>query len=95
MRSSKEFSPAARRAGSIALAAAISLAPAGFAVAKVHHKAPRAASARQYYGLYEPPAIGLPPAQVSGPNADQSGTLGREGQGASPFYPEGPGNFSD
>lgn len=95
MRSSKELSLAARTAASIALAAAISIVPAGFAVARVHHKSPRPANARQYYGLYRPPAIGLPPAEVGGSTYDQSGTLGREGEGASPFYPEGPGNFSD
>jgi hypothetical protein len=52
--------------------------------------------ANQYYGLYQQNPGGGPSAMGNDNNRfDRSGTRGREGLGASPYHPEGPGNATD
>ncbi len=52
--------------------------------------------ASQYYSYYDQGAgLGGAPSRADRANFDRSGTRGREGLGASPFHPEGPGNVSD
>lgn len=48
----------------------------------------------QYYGVYHTPAAAASPTTDSA-DFDHSGTRGREDLGASPFNPEGPGNFEE
>lgn len=60
-----------------------------------------ASPANQYYGPYEnnrpfeKPNPSLAPSRVDRNAFDRSGTRGRQGLGASPVHPEGPGNVSD
>ncbi len=55
----------------------------------------------QYYGPYEnsgpfvKPNPGLAPSREDRNTFFRSGTRGRQGLGASPIHPEGPGNVSD
>jgi hypothetical protein len=60
----------------------------GAVVAKDASHAAPPANADQYYGLYQnqSQAIGT---------FDHSGTIGRDGRGANPFHPDGPGNVVD
>ncbi len=95
MRNAQNPSIAIVTARSIAVAVAISMISGGVAVAKVHRKYARPHT-YQYFRLYQGPSTNLPSVEVRGhSNFDRSGTLGREGLGASPFHAEGPGNFSD
>lgn len=78
----------------LGLAAALLIASAGAAAAQAAppHKPVKA---NQYYGLYEGSSAGLTPAQIDHRMFDRSGTRGREGLGASPLHPEGPGDVAD
>lgn len=51
--------------------------------------------ARQFKGFYETTNPSLNPDQIAHREFGRSGASGREGLGASPLHPEGPGNFSD
>lgn len=52
--------------------------------------------ANQYYGYYDQgPGLGGASSRADRAAFDRSGTRGREGLGASPYHPEGPGNVSD
>jgi hypothetical protein len=94
MRTFTHHPAASLRARQISLAAAVLIASAGAVIAKDH----RPDQANPSYGLYEHRSASVQGPQMhatwSGP-LDPSGTLGREGLGESPFYPEGPGNFED
>jgi hypothetical protein len=76
---------------SIALLGA-GLLMSGAVAAKDYRHAKQPANANQYYGLYRNPSDSLAPSRMDRANFDHSGTRGREGLGASPFHPEGPGN---
>ena len=78
----------------LGFAAALLIASAGAAAAQAAppHKPVKA---NQYYGLYEGSSGGLTPAQIDHRTFDRSGTRGREGLGASPLHPEGPGDVED
>ncbi|WOJ90366.1 hypothetical protein RZS28_03450 [Methylocapsa polymorpha] len=80
-----------REAMSIGMAAATLAASIGMANAQQIHKYPT----YPYYGAYQnaapPPAL----SRWDRSRFDRSGTRGREGLGASPLRPEGPGNVSD
>jgi len=56
----------------------------GAVAAKDYPHAKHPAKADRYYGFYQNPS-----------HFDQSGTRGRNGLGANPFHPEGPGNVVD
>ncbi len=51
--------------------------------------------ASQFYSYYDQGGPGLTPSRQDRADFDRSGTRGREGLGASPFHPEGPGNPTD
>ena len=74
---------------SIALLGAGFLA-SGPVAAKDYPHAKQPTKADHYYGLYRNPSQEFAPS-----NFDQSGTRGRDGLGANPFHPEGPGNVVD
>lgn len=58
-------------------------------------QASRPANAERYYGLYQNPSQALAAPGADDDAFDDSGTRGRQGLGASPFHPEGPGNVND
>jgi hypothetical protein len=51
--------------------------------------------ADHYYGVYHNRSEGFAPSTADSPDFDLSGTRGRDGLGANPFHPEGPGNVED
>ncbi|SFK45121.1 hypothetical protein [Methylocapsa palsarum] len=56
----------------------------------------RADSVNPMRGLYEHRSVSVEePRLHRAAVVDPSGTLGRQGLGENPFYPEGPGNFQD
>jgi hypothetical protein len=71
------------------------LLTAGAVAAKDHPHAKQPANADRYYGVYQNPSQGFAPSMADPPDFDQSGTRGRDGLGANPFHPEGPGNVED
>jgi hypothetical protein len=79
-----------RYAVTIGLAAATLAASIGIADAQ-NRRPPR----DQFYGAYTNPAPQTAPSRWDRARFDRSGTRGREGLGASPMHPEGPGNVSD
>jgi hypothetical protein len=86
---------AARKIG---LGAAILVASVGtVAAGELYLSSP----ANQYYspyendGRFEEPNPGVAPSRADRNQFDRSGTRGRQGLGASPLHPEGPGNVSD
>jgi hypothetical protein len=73
----------------------IALFGAGFlalgpVAAKDYPHAKQPTKADHYYGLYRNPSQEFAPSHF-----DRSGTRGRDGLGANPFHPEGPGNVVD
>lgn len=74
-------------AGSIALASGVSIANA-------RTDAARSIAPHHYYGVARSQER-APAPFLSDQGADQSGSLGREGLGANPGAPEGPGNFAE
>jgi len=83
--------PASRAARNIMLSAAALIASLGAVAAKDRHPP----SPEQYYGLYANQDQGPAVSRWDRARFDHSGTRGREGLGASPMHPEGPGNVSD
>ncbi len=67
----------------------------GAVVAKDYPHAKQPAKADHYYGVYQNPSEGFAPSTADPPEFDQSGARGRDGLGANPFHPEGPGNVED
>jgi hypothetical protein len=63
--------------------------------AKDYRHAKQHARADQFYGVYHNLSPVFVPSTANPPDFDLSGTRGRDGLGASPFHPEGPGNFVD
>ncbi len=82
-----------QKARKIGLAAIVLIASIG-AVAAQDRQPPRP---DQYYGLYpnQDQDHGLALSRWDRARFDRSGTRGREGLGAAPIHPEGPGNVSD
>jgi hypothetical protein len=70
------------------------LASGAVAAKDVPHARP-ALNERQFYGLHQNPSGATTPGRNDFSDFDHSGTEGREGFGASPFNPEGPGNVVD
>ncbi|QBR72257.1 hypothetical protein CU048_14315 [Beijerinckiaceae bacterium] len=81
----------AHRAPIIGLAAAALAASIGAASAQERYPS----SADQYYNVYANPNPRTAPSRWDRARFDRSGTRGREGLGASPMRPEGPGNVSN
>jgi hypothetical protein len=79
-----------RHAVMIGFAAATLAASIGIAGAQESRRPPH-----QFYGAYTNPAPQAAPSRWDRARFDRSGTRGREGLGASPLHPEGPGNVSD
>jgi hypothetical protein len=94
MTNSLNQAAAGRSTRNLALAAALLIASAGAAAAQTasSHKI---INANEYYGLYQGASGGLSQQQIEHRTFDRSGTVGREGLGASPFHPEGPGDVAD
>jgi hypothetical protein len=78
----------------IALLGAGLLMP-GAVAAKDYPPAKQPANANRYYGMYLDPSQGRAPSITDRRDFDHSGTRGRDGLGASPFHPEGPGDVED
>lgn len=77
----------------MALTSLVSIASIGAASAQQANSNTRAG---QFYGFYQQnPAAMNTPARADRADFDRSGTRGREGLGASPYHPEGPGNVTD
>lgn len=90
----KIFIPSARRKTvMMGLAAAALAATIGAADAQQRYAAPNPGD--QYYGVKALPASPVAPSRWDRAHFDRSGTRGREGLGATPMRPEGPGNVSD
>jgi len=82
---------ARRKALTVGLAAATLVASFGAVSAQQLYPAP----ADQVYGGSVTPNPQTAPSRWDRAHFDRSGTRGREGLGASPMRPEGPGNVSD
>ena len=82
---------ARRKALTVGLAAATLAASFGAASAQQLYPAP----ADQVYGGSVTPNPQTAPSRWDRAHFDRSGTRGREGLGANPMRPEGPGNVSD
>jgi hypothetical protein len=82
---------ARRKALTVGLAAATLAASFGAASAQQLYPA----SADQVYGGSVTPNPQTAPSRWDRAHFDRSGTRGREGLGANPMRPEGPGNVSD
>ena len=67
----------------------------GAVAAKDYPYAKLTANADQYHGMYLNPSQGSAPSITDRRDFDRSGTRGRDGLGASPFHPEGPGDVED
>jgi hypothetical protein len=67
----------------------------GTVAAKDYPQPKQPTEADHYYGVYRNPSPGFVPSTDDPPDFDPSGTRGRDGLGASPFHPEGPGNVED
>ena len=67
----------------------------GAVAAKDYPPAKQPANANQYYGLYQNPSQVVAPSITDRRDFEHSGTRGRDGLGASPFHPEGPGDVED
>ena len=63
--------------------------------AKDYPHAKQPARADHFYGVYHNPSPRFVPSTADPPEFDLSGTRGRDGLGATPFHPEGPGNVVD
>jgi hypothetical protein len=88
----KIFIPSTRRNAMTAwLAAAALVATMGAVSAQQRYPAP----ADQSYGTAATAQPQVAPSRWDRAHFDRSGTRGREGLGASPMHPEGPGNVSD
>ncbi len=94
MRNSLNRAASGQSTRHLALAAALLIASAGAAAAQTapSHKPIKA---NEYYGLYQGASGGLSQQQVEHRMFDRSGTVGREGLGASAVHPEGPGDVVD
>lgn len=84
-----------RAARYVGAAAAVLMAAAGPVAAKARSPLVHPVGANQYYGLFDGSPSGLTPSQIDHRNYERGGTRGREGLGASPLHPEGPGNVTD
>jgi hypothetical protein len=82
---------ARRKAVIMGLAAATLTASIGAVGAQQRYAAP----GDQYYGAPAIPNPQIAPSRWDRARFDRSGTRGREGLGASPMRPEGPGNVSN
>jgi hypothetical protein len=92
----KNFSPSAwPKAATVGLAVATLAASIG----AVGAQQSRPSRDDQFYGPYDgtnaSPAVQAAPSRWDRARFDRSGTRGREGLGASPRRPEGPGNVSN
>lgn len=81
----------AHRTPIIGLAAAALISLTGAASAQEGYPS----RADRYYGVYAAPNPQNAPSRWDRLRFDRSGTRGREGLGASPMRPEGPGNVSN
>jgi hypothetical protein len=81
----------AKRIGGALIAAAMLAGTAGAVAAKDQYPA----DANKYYGIYQNPARDLVSDDSDRLSFHESGTRGREGLGAAPTHPEGPGLATD
>ncbi len=72
-----------------AILVAVAMAAPGVALAQRYREPPAS-----YYEPHDPCPAGYSLQQQDRAAYDCSGTRGRMGLGASPYHPEGPGNFS-
>jgi hypothetical protein len=79
----------------IAYITAILAATSGAAGAKEQKSDQQPANAREYYSFVDQPSGGPAVSRWDRTRFDRSGTRGREGLGADPVHPEGPGNVSN
>ncbi len=86
---------ASHRAQKIGLAAVILCVSVGTVAADERYPSSPANGPYENNGPFEKPNPSLAPSRVDRNAFDRSGTRGREGLGASPLHPEGPGNVSD
>ncbi len=84
---------ASHSARKIGLATAVLITSVGAAAAQNHQ--PQPPRPDQYYGLYQSPDQNLALSRLDRAQFDHAGTRGREGLGAAPLHPEGPGNVAD
>ncbi len=82
---------ALRKTMTMGIAAATVAASMGVVSAQPSRQSPD----DQYYGVAVNPNPQIAPSRWDRAHFDRSGTRGREGLGASPMHPEGPGNVSD
>lgn len=80
----------AHRSITMGLATAVLLASVGMAAAQPRYHL----RTEQFYSIHQSPNQ-VAPSRWDRIRYDHSGTRGREGLGASPGHPEGPGNVSD
>ena len=80
----------AHRSITMGVATAVLLASVGMAAAQPRYHLPT----EQFYSTHQGPNQ-VAPSRWDRIRYDRSGTRGREGLGASPGHPEGPGNVSD
>jgi hypothetical protein len=71
------------------------LLASGAVAAKDASQTGKSVDRNQFYGLYQNQPDAMATARDHRTEFDRSGTVGREGLGASPFKSEGPGNFAD
>lgn len=94
MKNSLNRAASGRSTRHLAIAAAALIASAGAAAAQAA-SSQKPIKANEYYGLYQGTSGGMSQKQVEHRVFDRSGTVGREGLGASPLHPEGPGDVVD
>ena len=88
-------SAAGQKAPQLALAIAVFLMSARAVAAEEHQPTTQPANANQYHGPNQNPSAVLATSRADRAKFNRSGTRGREGLGADPAHPEGPGNTTE